>query len=80
LCQSEPGIKKRVAALMENRHGLLRDLRGRGAERDAALLRASQVSGVKLVILERTTQHPAAISQKKYKPIEESFGWMTTGV
>jgi hypothetical protein len=29
---------------------------------------------------EHTTQHPAAISQKKYKPIEESFGWMTTGV
>jgi transposase len=104
-------------ALMENRHGLLVDtmmtLADGTAERDAALLMASQISGVKQVTLGgdknydtqewvrdlremkvtphvaqnntnrrsaidgRTTQHPGyAISQKKRKRIEESFGWM----
>ena len=104
-------------ALMENRHGLLVDtmvtLADGTAEREAALLMASQISGVKQVTLGgdknydtqewvrdlremkvtphvaqnntnrrsaidgRTTQHPGyAISQKKRKRIEESFGWM----
>ena len=104
-------------ALMENRHGLLVDtmvtLADGTAERDAALLMASQISGVKQVTLGgdknydtqewvrdlremkvtphvaqnntnrrsaidgRTTHHPGyAISQKKRKRIEESFGWM----
>ena len=106
-------------ALMENRHGLLVDtmvtLADGTAERDAALLMASQIPGVKPVTLGgdknydtqelvrdlrdmkvtphvaqnntnrrsaidgRTTQHPGyAISQKKRKRIEESFGWMKT--
>jgi transposase len=106
-------------ALMENRHGLLVDTmvtQADGtAERDAALLMASQIPGVKQVTLggdknydtqemvrdlremkviphvaqnntnrrsaidKRTTQHPGyAISQKKRKRIEESFGWMKT--
>ena len=106
-------------ALMENRHGLLVDtmvtLADGTAERDAALLMASQIAGVKQVTLGgdknydtqelvrdlremkvtphvaqndtnrrsaidgRTTQHAGyAISQKKRKRIEESFGWMKT--
>jgi transposase len=106
-------------ALMENRHGLLVGtmvtLADGTAERDAAVLMASQISGVKQVTLGgdknydtqelmrdlremkvtphvaqnntnrrsaingRTTQHPGyAISQKKRKRIEESFGWMKT--
>jgi transposase/IS5 family transposase len=106
-------------ALMENRHGLLVDtmvtLADGTAERDAAVLMASQISGVKQVTLGgdknydtqelvrdlremkvtphvaqnntnrrsaingRTTQHVGyAISQKKRKRIEESFGWMKT--
>jgi transposase len=106
-------------ALMENRHGLLMDtmvtLADGTAERDAAVLMASQISGMKQVTLGgdknydtqelvrdlremkvtshvaqnntnrrsaidgRTTQHPGyAISQKKRKRIEESFGWMKT--
>jgi transposase len=106
-------------ALMENRHGLLVDtmvtLADGTAERDAALLMASQIPGVKAVTLGadknydtqelvrdlremrvtphvaqnnanrrsaidgRTTEHPGyAISQKKRKRIEESFGWMKT--
>jgi transposase len=106
-------------ALMENRHGLLVDtmvtIADGTAERDAAVLMASQISGVKQVTLGgdknydtqelvrdlremkvtphvaqnntnrrsavdgRTTQHPGyAISQKKRKRIEESFGWMKT--
>jgi transposase len=106
-------------ALMENRHGLLVDtmvtLADGTAERDAAVLMASQISGVKQVTLGgdknydtqelvrdlremkvtphvaqnntnrrsaingRITQHPGyAISQKKRKRIEESFGWMKT--
>ena len=106
-------------ALMENRHGLLVDtmvtLADGTAERDAALLMASQIPGVKPVTLGgdknydtqelvrdlremkvtphvaqnntnrrsaidgRTTEHPGyAISQKKRKRIEESFGWMKT--
>jgi transposase len=106
-------------ALMENRHGLLVDtmvtLADGTAERDAAVLMASQISGVKQVTLGgdknydtqelvrdlremkvtphvaqnntnrrsaingRTTQHAGyAISQKKRKRIEESFGWMKT--
>ena len=106
-------------ALMENRHGLLVDtmvtLADGTAERDAALLMASQIPGVKPVTLggdknydtqelvrdlremkvtphvaqnntnrrsaidRRTTEHPGyAISQKKRKRIEESFGWMKT--
>jgi transposase len=106
-------------ALMENRHGLLVDtmvtLADGTAERDAAVLMASQIAGVKQVTLGgdknydtqelvrdlremkvtphvaqndtnrrsaingRTTQHPGyAISQKKRKQIEESFGWMKT--
>ena len=106
-------------ALMENRHGLLVDtmvtLADGTAERDAAVLMASQISGVKQVTLggdknydtqelvrdlremkvtphvaqnntnrrsainRRTTQHVGyAISQKKRKRIEESFGWMKT--
>jgi transposase len=106
-------------ALMENRHGLLVDtmvtLADGTAERDAAVLMASQIAGVKQVTLGgdknydtqelvrdlremkvtphvaqnntnrrsavdgRTTQHPGyAISQKKRKRIEESFGWMKT--
>ena len=106
-------------ALMENRHGLLVDtmvtLADGTAERDAALLMASQISGVQQVTLGgdknydtqelvrdlremkvtphvaqnntnrrsaidgRTTQHAGyAISQKKRKRIEESFGWMKT--
>jgi transposase len=105
--------------LMENRHGLLVDTmvtQADGtAERDAALLLASQIPGVKPVTLggdknydtqemvrdlrgmkvvphvaqndtnrrsaidKRTTQHPGyAISQKKRKRVEESFGWMKT--
>ena len=104
-------------ALMENRHGLLVDtmvtLADGTAERDAAVLMASQISGVKQVTLggdknydtqelvrdlremkvtphvvqnntnrrsainRRTTQHVGyAISQKKRKRIEESFGWI----
>jgi transposase len=103
--------------LMENHHGLLMDtmvtLADGTAERDAALLMASQIPGVKPVTLGgdknydtqemvrdlremkviphvaqnntnrrsaidgRTTQHPGyAISQKKRKRVEESFGWM----
>jgi transposase len=106
-------------ALMENRHGLLVDtmvtLAEGTAERDAAVLMASQIAGVKQVTLGgdknydtqelvrdlrrmrvtphvaqnntnrrsaingRTTQHAGyAISQKKRKRIEESFGWMKT--
>ena len=106
-------------ALMENRHGLLVDtmvtLADGTAERDAAVLMASQIAGVKQVTLGgdknydtqelvrdlremkvtphvaqndtnrrsaingRTTQHVGyAISQKKRKRIEESFGWMKT--
>ena len=106
-------------ALMENRHGLLVNtmvtLADGTAERDAAVLMASQIAGVKQVTLGgdknydtqelvrdlremkvtphvaqnntnrrsavdgRTTQHPGyAISQKKRKRIEESFGWMKT--
>jgi transposase len=106
-------------ALMENRHGLLVHtmvtLADGTAERDAAVLMASQISGVKQVTLGgdrnydtqelvrdlremkvtphvaqnntnrrsaidgRTTQHAGyAISQKKRKRIEESFGWMKT--
>jgi transposase len=106
-------------ALMENRHGLLVDtmvtLADGTAERDAAVLMASQISGVKQVTLgadknydtqelvrdlrgmkvtphvaqnntnrrsaidRRTTEHASyAISQKKRKRIEESFGWMKT--
>jgi transposase len=106
-------------ALMENRHGLLVDtmvtLADGRAERDAAVLMASQIAGVKQVTLGgdknydteelvrdlremkvtphvaqnntnrrsaingRTTQHAGyAISQKKRKRIEESFGWMKT--
>jgi transposase len=106
-------------ARMENRHGLVVDtmvtLADGTAERDAALLMASQISGVKQVTLGgdknydtqelvrdlremkvtphvaqnntnrrsaidgRTTQHAGyAISQKKRKRIEESFGWMKT--
>jgi transposase len=106
-------------ALMENRHGLLVDtmvtIADGTAERDAAVLMASQIAGVKQVTLGgdknydtqelvrdlremkvtphvaqnntnrrsavdgRTTQHPGyAISQKKRKRIEESFGWMKT--
>jgi transposase len=106
-------------ALMENRHGLLVDtmvtLADGTAERDAAVLMASQIAGVKQVTLggdknydtqelvrdlremkitphvaqnntnrrsainRRTTQHAGyAISQKKRKRIEESFGWMKT--
>jgi len=106
-------------ALMENRHGLLVDtmvtIADGTAERDAAVLMASQISGVKQVTLGgdknydtqelvrdlremkvtphvaqnntkrrsaingRTTQHAGyAISQKKRKRIEESFGWMKT--
>ena len=106
-------------ALMENRHGLLVGtmvtLADGTAERDAAVLMASQISGVKQVTLGgdknydtqelvrdlremkvtphvaqnntnrrsaingRTTQHRGyAISQKKRKRIEESFGWMKT--
>ncbi len=106
-------------ALMENRHGLLVDtmvtLADGTAERDAAVLMASQIAGVKQVTLGgdknydtqelvrdlremkitphvaqnktnrrsaingRTTQHAGyAISQKKRKRIEESFGWMKT--
>jgi transposase len=106
-------------ALMENRHGLLVGtmvtLADGTAERDAAVLMASQISGVKQVTLGgdknydtqelvrdlremkvtphvaqnntnrrsaingRTTQHAGyAISQKKRKRIEESFGWMKT--
>jgi len=106
-------------ALMENRHGLLVDtmvtIADGTAERDAAVLMASQISGVKQVTLggdknydtqelvrdlremkvtphvaqnntnrrsainRRTTQHVGyAISQKKRKRIEESFGWMKT--
>jgi transposase len=106
-------------ALMENRHGLLVNtmvtLADGTAERDAALLMASQIAGVKQVTLGgdknydtqelvrdlremkvtphvaqnntnrrsaidgRTTQHAGyAISQKKRKRIEESFGWMKT--
>jgi transposase len=105
--------------LMENRHGLLVDTmvtQADGtAERDAALLLASQIPGGKRVTLggdknydtqemvrdlrdmrviphvaqndtnrrsaidKRTTQHPGyAISQKKRKRVEESFGWMKT--
>jgi hypothetical protein len=104
-------------ALMENRHGFLVNTlvtQADGtAERDAALLLASQIPGVKPVTLGgdknydtqelvrylrdmkvtphvaqnhknrrsaidgRTTQHPGyALSQKKRKRIEESFGWM----
>ena len=104
-------------ALMENRHGFLVNTlvtQADGtAERDAALLMASQIPGVKPVTLGgdknydtqelvrslrdmkvtphvaqnhknrrsaidgRTTQHPGyALSQKKRKRIEESFGWM----
>ena len=104
-------------ALMENRHGFLVNTlvtQADGtAERDAALLMASQIPGVKPVTLGgdknydtqelvrylrdmkvtphvaqnnknrrsaidgRTTEHPGyAISQKKRKRIEESFGWM----
>jgi IS5 family transposase len=106
-------------ALMENRHGLLVDtmvtLADGTAEREAAVLMASQIAGVKQVTLGgdknydtqewvrdlremkvtphvaqnntnrrsaingRTTQHVGyAISQKKRKRIEESFGWMKT--
>jgi transposase len=106
-------------ALMENRHGLLVDtmvtLADGTAERDAAFLMASQITGVKQVTLgadknydtqelvrdlrgmkvtphvaqnntnrrsaidRRTTGHASyAISQKKRKRIEESFGWMKT--
>jgi transposase len=106
-------------ALMENRHGLLVNtmvtLADGTAERDAAVLMASQIAGVKQVTLGgdknydtqelvrdlremkvtphvaqnntnrrsaingRTTQHAGyAISQKKRKRIEESFGWMKT--
>lgn len=106
-------------ALMENRHGLLVDtmvtLADGTAERDAAVLMASKIAGVKQVTLGgdknydtqelvrdlremkitphvaqnntnrrstingRTTQHAGyAISQKKRKRIEESFGWMKT--
>jgi len=106
-------------ALMENRHGLLVDtmvtFADGTAERDAALLMASQMEGVKQVTLGgdknydtqelvrelremkitpqvaqnntnrrsaidgRTTQHAGyAISQKKRKRIEQSFGWMKT--
>jgi transposase len=106
-------------ALMENRHGLLVGtmvtLADGTAERDAAVLMASQIAGVKQVTLGgdknydtqelvrdlremkvtphvaqnntnrrsaingRTTQHAGyAISQKKRKRIEESFGWMKT--
>jgi transposase len=106
-------------ALMENRHGLLVDtmvtIADGTAERDAAVLMASQIAGVKQVTLGgdknydtqelvrdlremkvtphvaqnntnrrsaingRTTQHAGyAISQKKRKRIEESFGWMKT--
>lgn len=106
-------------ALMENRHGLLVDtmvtMADGTAERDAAFLMASQISGVKQVTLggdknydtqelvrelremkvtphvaqnninrrsaidRRTTQHAGyAMSQKKRKRIEESFGWMKT--
>jgi transposase len=106
-------------ALMENRHGLLVDtmvtFADGTAERDAALLMASQIEGVKQVTLGgdknydtqelvrdlremkitphvaqnntnrrsaidgRTTQHAGyAISQKKRKRIEQSFGWMKT--
>jgi transposase len=106
-------------ALMENRHGLLVDtmvtLADGTAERDAAVLMASQIAGVKQVTLggdknydtqelvrglremkvtphvaqnntnrrsaidKRTTEHAGyAISQKKRKRIEESFGWMKT--
>jgi len=104
-------------ALMENRHGFLVNTlvtQADGtAERDAALLMASQIPGVKPVTLGgdknydtqelvrylrdmkvtphvaqnnknrrsaidgRTTEHPGyALSQKKRKRIEESFGWM----
>ncbi len=103
--------------LMENRHGLLVNtmvtLADGTAERDAALLMASQIPGGKTVTMGgdknydtqelvqdlreikvrphvaqnntnrrsaidgRTTQHPGyAISQKKRKRVEESFGWM----
>ena len=106
-------------ALMENRHGFLVNTlvtQADGtAERDAALLMASQIPGVKPVTLGgdknydtqelvrylrdmkvtphvaqnnknrrsaidgRTTEHPGyALSQKKRKRIEESFGWMKT--
>jgi transposase len=106
-------------ARMENRHGLVVDtmvtFADGTAERDGALLMASQISGVKQVTLGgdknydtqelvrdlremkvtphvaqnntnrrsaidgRTTQHAGyAISQKKRKRIEESFGWMKT--
>jgi transposase len=106
-------------ARMENRYGLLVDTMvtfvDGTAERDAALLMASQISGVKQVTLGgdknydtqelvrdlremkvtphvvknntnrrsaidgRTTHHAGyAISQKKRKRIEESFGWMKT--
>src|ERR1700674_2280776 len=106
-------------ARMENRHGLLVDtmvtFADGTAERDAALLMASQISGMKQVTLGgdknydtqelvrdlremkvtphvaqnnpnrrsaidgRTTQHAGyAISQKKRKRIEQSFGWMKT--
>ncbi|MHB8526284.1 MAG: transposase [Candidatus Acidiferrales bacterium] len=106
-------------ALMENRHGFLVNTlvtQADGtAERDAALLLASQIPGVKPVTLGgdkncdtqelvrylrdmkvtphvaqnnknrrsaidgRTTEHPGyALSQKKRKRIEESFGWMKT--
>jgi transposase len=106
-------------ALMENRHGLLVDtmvtLADGTAERDAAVLMASQIAGVKQVTLGgdknydtqelvrdlrgmkvtphvaqnntnrrsaingRSTRHAGyAISQKKRKRIEESFGWMKT--
>jgi transposase len=106
-------------ALMENRNGLLVDtmvtIADGTAERDAAVLMASQIAGVKQVTLGgdknydtqelvrdlremkvtphvaqnntnrcsaingRTTQHAGyAISQKKRKRIEESFGWMKT--
>jgi transposase len=106
-------------ALMDNRHGLLVDtmvtLADGTAEREAAFLMASQISGVKRVTLGgdknydtrelvrdlremrvtphvaqnntnrhsaidgRTTQQEGyAISQKKRKRIEESFGWMKT--
>ena len=102
---------------MENRNGLLVQtmvtLADGTAERDAALLMASKIPGVKPVTLGgdknydtrdfvadlrdmkvtphvaqnntnrssaidgRTTQHPGyAISQKKRKRMEESFGWM----
>jgi len=106
-------------ALMENRHGLLVNtmvtFADGTAERDAAFLMASQISGVQQVTLGtdknydtrelvrdlrgmKVTPHVAqnnthrrsaidgrtiqqegyAISQKKRKRIEESFGWMKT--